>query len=94
MQAISVDLNWKPQGEAAVVEVDTEGKATWGFYKFPEELVEYAAKTPDSLVLLDIPIYGLDALHNSHFRPVDKALQSVGIPLRPSTSAGRVGDVG
>jgi predicted nuclease with RNAse H fold len=91
MRAISVDLNWKPEGEAAVVEVDGEGRATWGFYTFPEELVDYTAKLPDSLVLLDIPIYGLDALGDSHFRPVDKALQSVGIPLRPSTSAGRLG---
>ena len=91
MHVIAVDLNWKPQGEAAVVEVDTHGTATWGFYTFPEELVEYAATTPDSLVLLDIPIHGLDALHDHHFRPVDKALQSVGIPLRPSTSAGRLG---
>ena len=91
MQAISVDLPWGSRGEAAIVTVDQDGRAAWDFCEYPEGLIERLHGKTDALVLLDIPIYGLDRLVNRGFRRIDRALQCVGIPLRPSTGARTLG---
>jgi predicted nuclease with RNAse H fold len=91
VQAVSVDLPWGASGEAAAVVVQPTGEARWSLVGYPEELLRFLGRQPSSLVLLDIPIYGLDKLGNGHFRPVDRALQSAGVPLLPSTGARQEG---
>ena len=84
-------MPWKATGEAAVAVVDVDGRLTWALHAYPDGLIATLQDYADAVILLDIPIYGLDKLQSSHFRPIDKALQSAGIPLRPSTGAQRLG---
>ncbi len=84
-------MPWNATGEAAAATVDADGRLTWGLHAYPDGLIAMLQDCADAVILLDIPIHGLDKLQSSHFRPVDKALQSVGIPLRPSTGAQRLG---
>ena len=67
--------------------VHEDGWVTWGLCDYPDGLIAVLGKLPCALVLLDIPIYGLEKLQGNHFRPIDNALLSVGISIRPTSSA-------
>jgi predicted nuclease with RNAse H fold len=89
--ALGVDLPWSESGEAAVSWLDRDGWVSWELCEYPEGLLRLVGEARDVLVLLDIPLHGMASLGHEHFRPVDRALGRVGMPVRPSSSASDLG---
>jgi hypothetical protein len=88
---LSVDLGWtgKDLRRVALSFLDSKNKKIFCIYKPRLVLKEFLSLIegnlkPKSLILLDLPLKGRC---EGYFRPVERAMQRIGLPCRPSKEA-------
>lgn len=93
---LAADLNWGEGGRrvaVALCHADGRVQMTAGDRSDAtiHAMLGQLSPTAAALVLLDVPIEGMEALDGARSRPVDRALASAGIAVLPSALAGQRG---
>jgi predicted nuclease with RNAse H fold len=93
---LAADLNWGERGRrVAVALCHADGRVQMAAGDRSDATIHamlgQLSPTAAALVLLDVPIEGMEALDGARSRPVDRALASAGIAVLPSALAGQRG---
>ena len=93
---VSIDLGWSKKNLKRTAEAwcRAGGSVCWTQPGEPFEILSFLElfRGTRTLVLLDIPVHGTSLLSPSRpFRPLDRALASLGMPILPSCKAGNYG---
>ena len=92
--AAGVDVGWSAdsQSRGAVAFIDGDRRATVATGLTDDDILALLAQARPSVVTLDIPIEAsADLSMDNPFRPTDRTMASVGIPVLPSYMAGQRG---